>query len=82
MKNLQFLGANSFSEDKLLKLFKIGEADMMLINFFTNKDLFTEAEFSKGIDSMTNAYFDSGYLDFQILNVETKLDDNKDKISL
>ena len=82
IESFSILGANNIAEDKLLKLFKIGEADMMLVNFFTNKDLFTEAEFSKGIDSMTNAYFDSGYLDFQILNVETKLDDNKDNIAI
>jgi outer membrane protein insertion porin family len=75
-------GANKISTDKLLKLFKIGEADMILINYFTNKDLFTEAEFSNGIDAMTNTYFDSGYLDFQILNVEKKLDENKEKIAL
>jgi len=31
---------------------------------------------------MTNKYFDSGYLDFQILNIESKLDDNKEKISI
>ncbi|MDC1046547.1 outer membrane protein assembly factor BamA [Candidatus Pseudothioglobus singularis] len=82
IESFSILGANNIAEDKLLKLFKIGEADIMLVNFFTNKNLFTEAEFSKGIDSMTNAYFDLGYLDFQILNVETKLDDNKDNIAI
>ena len=75
-------GANNIPAEKLLKLFKIGEADMVLVNYFTNKDLFTEAEFSQGIDLMTNAYFDSGYLDFEILNVDTKLDNKKEKISI
>jgi outer membrane protein insertion porin family len=60
-------GSEKFTEDSLLKLFEIGEADMLLVNFFTNKDLFTEVEFKKGIDLLTNKYFDSGYLDFQIL---------------
>ena len=64
-------GGSNISEEKLLKLFKIGEADMALMNHFTKKDLFTQAELSQGIDSMTNLYFDSGYLDFQILNVDT-----------
>ncbi|MEC7596374.1 MAG: outer membrane protein assembly factor BamA [Pseudomonadota bacterium] len=75
-------GAEKISEKDLLKLFKIGEADMMIVNYFTNKDLFTEAEFKLGIDLMTNAYFDAGYLDFKILNVDSKLDENKEKISL
>ena len=64
------------------RLFKIGEADMAFINYFTNKDLFTETEFAQGIDLMTNKYFDSGYLDFKILNIESKLDDNKEKIAI
>jgi outer membrane protein insertion porin family len=31
---------------------------------------------------MTNKYFDSGYLDFKIINVDSKLDDKKEKISI
>ena len=75
-------GNEILNDDILLKLFKIGEADIFLLNYFTNKDLFTDAEFAQGIDLMTNKYFDSGYLDFQILNIESKLDDNKEKISI
>jgi outer membrane protein insertion porin family len=75
-------GAENLTEASLLKLFKIGEADIFLMNYFTNKDLFSEAEFSNGIDSMTNMYFDSGYLDFKVLNVDTSLDDKKEKISI
>jgi len=75
-------GASQIPEEKLLKLFKIGEADIALMNYFTKKDLFTEAEFSQGINSMTNIYFDSGYLDFKIQNVDTKLDDSKENMSI
>jgi outer membrane protein insertion porin family len=75
-------GADKVPKDTLLKLFKIGEADMALINYFTNKDLFTDAEFSKGIDLMAKTYYDLGYLDFKILNVNTELNDTKEKISL
>ena len=75
-------GAEKISEESLLKLFKIGEADMMIVNYFTNKDLFTETEFSQGIDSLNNFYFDQGYMDFKILNVDSSLDDKKEKISI
>ena len=75
-------GAEKVSEDTLLKLFKIGESDMAFINYFTNKDLFTDAEFAQGIDLMTYTYFDLGYLDFKILNIESNLSDDKEKISL
>jgi hypothetical protein len=41
---------NNISEDKLFKLFKIGEADMaLIINYFTKKDLFTELNFPRGL---------------------------------
>ncbi|MDC1385775.1 outer membrane protein assembly factor BamA [Candidatus Thioglobus sp.] len=75
-------GSDKFIEKDLLKLFKIGEADMALINYFTNKDNYTDAEFARGIDLMTNTYFDSGYLDFNILNIDSILDENKEKISI
>ncbi|MBC8306282.1 MAG: outer membrane protein assembly factor BamA [Pelagibacterales bacterium] len=75
-------GAEKISEKSLLKLFKIGEADMSLINYFTNKDDFDAAKLTNGIDLMTQTYFDSGYLDFQILNIESTLNENKEKISI
>ena len=75
-------GAEKIDEESLLKLFKIGEADMMMINYFTKKDLFTETEFRKGIDSLNNFYFDQGYMDFKILSVNSTLDEKKEKISM
>jgi len=80
--SFKITGSEKINENSLLKLFKIGEADMLLVNYFTNKDLFSEIEFTQGIDSMTNNYFDQGYLDFKILNVEKKLDSTKELISI
>ncbi len=82
IESFKISGSEKINEESLLKLFKIGEADMVLFNFFTNKDLFTEAEFKKGLDLMTNTYFDSGYLDFKIVNIDSSLDDKKEKISI
>ena len=31
---------------------------------------------------MTQTYFDSGYLDFKIVNVNSTLDENKEKLSI
>jgi len=75
-------GADKFKEKNLLKLFNIGEADIALMNYFTNKDDFSESELSRGIDLMTNTYFDSGYLDFKVLNINSNLDDADEKISI
>ena len=77
---IKISGASQFSEKELLKLFKIGEADMFLINFFTDKDRYSDAELTQGLDLITNTYFDSGYLDFKVVNVETNLSEDKEKI--
>ena len=75
-------GSNKFTEKDLLKLFEIGEADIALLNYFTNKDDFTESGLERGIDVMTNTYFNAGYLDFKILNIDSSLDDIKEKLSI
>jgi len=75
-------GSEKISEKELLKLFKIGEPDMVLMNYFTNKDDFTNSKLRNGLDLMTQTYFDSGYLDFKILDVESILNDNKEKLSI
>jgi len=75
-------GSEKFLEKDLLKLFKIGEPDMVLMNYFTNKDVFTDSKLRNGLDLMTQAYFDSGYLDFKILDVESNLNKNKEKLSI
>ncbi|MFQ3368281.1 MAG: outer membrane protein insertion porin family [Methylophilaceae bacterium] len=80
--SFEISGSEKISENILLKLFKIGEPSMVLINYFTNKDDFTEFELRAGIDLMTQTYFDSGYLDFEILEVESILDEKKEKISI
>jgi len=75
-------GSEKISKKELLKLFKIGEPDMALINYFTNKDDFTDSKLRNGINSMTQTYFDLGYLDFEILDVEISLNDNKEKLTI
>jgi outer membrane protein insertion porin family len=82
IESFRISGAEKILEKDLLKLFKIGEADMVIVNFFTNKDLFTDTEFRNGIELISNAYFDLGYLDFKIKEVKTNLDDKKEKISI
>ena len=80
IENLSISGNVKLSENDLTRLFKIGEPN--LFNFLTNKDLFTKGDLTLGVDSITNKYFDSGYLDFKILNIESVLDDKKEKISI
>ena len=82
ISSITISGANKFSEEELLDLFSIGEADMMLINYFTNKDRYSDLALNQSLDLMNNHYFNSGYLDFKILNVNSTLNDSKDKLSI
>ena len=80
--SFKIIGSNIFLEDELLDFFKIGEANLALINFFTNKNDYSDIEIARGIDLMTNHYFDNGYLDFKIINVENTQDESKENISI
>ena len=82
ISSITISGANKFSEEELLDLFSIGEADMMLINYFTNKDRYSDLALNQSLELMNNHYFNSGYLDFKILNVNSTLNDSKDKLSI
>ena len=42
ISSMTISGANKLSEKELLELFSIGEADMLLINYFTNKDRYSD----------------------------------------
>ena len=80
IESLTISGNSKFSEKELLKLFTIGEPGLSIINYFTKKDSYTEPAFKKGVDSITNLYFDSGYLDFKFLSVDTNLSDSNEEI--
>ena len=82
IESITISGATQYSEKELLDLFLIGEADMMLINFFTNKDRYSDLALNQSLELMNNHYFNSGYLDFKILNVNSTLNDNKNKLSI
>lgn len=80
--SLKISGVTSFSEKDLLNLFPIGEPNIFLVNYFTKKDDYSEEKLSNGLMKLSNHYLNSGYLDFKVTDVETKLDESKTKISI
>jgi len=82
INSITISGASKFSEKELLDLFSIGEADMVLINFFTKKDRYSDLALDQSLELMNNHYLNFGYLDFKILNVNSTLNDSKDKLSI
>ena len=82
INSMSISGNSRFSEEDLLDLFTIGEADTILINFFTRKNEYTELEFNQGMKLMMQHYFNSGYLDFSVVSVNTSLIDDNEKINI
>lgn len=82
VNEINISGNKAFESIEILKLFEIGKSRNILVNYFTNKDLFTENELQSGLDLLTQKYFDSGYLDFKILDLKTEFSDNNEKIAI
>ena len=75
-------GTQAFSEEELLDLFSIGVADNFFINYFTEKDQFTELELNQGMAAMQAHYLNQGYLDFKITSVDMPLSEDREKINI
>lgn len=74
-------GAKYFEEENLIDKFNIGEPDFFLINFFTEKDYFSQIELDAGIQKIKSLYISSGFLDFEI-SENTVLSEDKSKVTV
>ncbi len=75
-------GNKIYDEDELLDLFKIGEPDFFIVNYFTEKDHYSKIELDAGIEAMRSFYINAGYLDFKVIKTNTELADDKEKITV
>jgi len=82
ISSMSILGLEKFGEKNLLKLFKLGESDFFMLNFFTQKNQYSDIEFNNGLKALNNFYLNSGYLDFQIVNVNKKLSSDQKELSI
>jgi outer membrane protein insertion porin family len=73
-------GSIVYPEEELLDLFDIGVADNIIVNFFTDKDRYTDKALNQGLEKLRNLYSNNGYLDFSIGSVNTTLSDDKETI--
>ena len=80
--SMTITGSNTYSEKDLLDLFSIGAADNFIINFFTDKDRYTDEALNRGLERLRNQYSNNGYLDFSVNNVDTSLSDDKETINI
>jgi outer membrane protein insertion porin family len=82
INSMKITGGKVHDEDDLLDLFEIGEADFIIMNYFTEKDHYSKVALDAGIEAMKSLYINSGYLDFKINKIQTKLSDNKENIDI
>ena len=75
-------GSQIHKEKDLLDLFKIGEPDFFILNYFTEKDHYSKIALDAGIEAMKSLYTSDGYLDFKINKINTDLSDDKKSISV
>jgi outer membrane protein insertion porin family len=80
--SISISGNNVFSDEELLDQFSIGKKTNSFINYFTNKDRYTDLAFDEGIESISNLYMNSGYLDFKFINVNKTLSNDKEYLNI
>jgi outer membrane protein insertion porin family len=80
--SMSIIGAEKYTENELLNLFKVGEADNMIFNIFTKRDEYNSKKFDEGIQALNNYYLNSGFLDFKISSVDSNLNENNQEINI
>ena len=80
--SMSISGNSVFGEDELLDQFSIGMKTNSFINYFTNKDRYSELAFEEGLQSISNLYMNSGYLDFNYTSVSKTLSEDKEYINI
>ncbi len=82
ISSMKITGSKVNDEDDLLDLFEIGEPDFFIINYFTRKDHYSKVALDAGIEAMKSSYINSGYLDFKVNKIKTKLSEDKQSIDI
>jgi len=82
IKSMHITGSKVETEEDLLDLFEIGEADWWLLNYFTEKNHYSKIALDAGIEALKSHYINLGYLDFKITDVQSVLTADKSSISI
>ena len=80
ISSISIQGINFFEEDDLLDEFDIGEADFFIINYFTERDHFSEKKYQAAIETLRSKYFESGFLEMIIESDEINFNPKTNQI--
>ena len=75
-------GNNVFSESEILDNFEIGEPDFFLLNYFTEKDSFSNKLYEAGLERLITKYHDKGYLDVDLSMSKVNLNKKNNSIEI
>jgi len=82
ISSMKINGSNFFNEDDLLEEFDIGEADIFIVNYFTERDHYSEKKFNAAIENLRSKYFESGFLEMVIESNEVNFSPENNQISI
>lgn len=82
IKSMRITGSKVETEEDLLDLFEIGEADWWFFNYFTEKDHYSKIALDAGIEALKSHYINLGYLDFKLTDVQSILTADKGSINI
>jgi len=80
IKKFTISGNNAFSEEDITDLFDIGEPDFFLLNYFTERDIFSEKEYQAGLKKIVNKYTNQGFLDIKTNQSKVIFDTDNNEI--
>jgi len=80
--NFEIKGSKDFEEGELLDLFDIGEPDIFFINFWTEKDQFSNYDYDAGIENLKSFFLAKGYLEFEILTEDMIYSDDNESVDI
>ncbi len=82
VRSMKIMGSSVYTEKELLGKFDIGTADFFIINYFTEKDQYSRDELDAGIENIKKLYTNSGYINFKISKLTTKISKDKKYIDI
>jgi len=82
IKKFNVSGNSYFSSDEILDLFDIGEPDLFIINYFTEKDNFSRLAYDAGLEKVVNLYTNAGFLDINLSNSKVSLNESENSVSI
>ena len=82
ISSMSISGSTNYEEKELTELFAIGEADNIFLNLLTKRDEFNDSDFDQGIQALNNHYLNSGFMDFKIIDISRKLNENNEEMDI